>query len=108
MALELTSETCTVDVLHSVVGNEESFLPSHEDGPAVAIWHGQVGSLELILDVAERREALPVHHVFLLVGAPLLRQKTIAAAYDFCVKISCQLRPIISQSTYTEVAAEKR
>lgn len=90
-----------------MVRNEEPFLPPHENGTTIAIRHGELRSFELILDVAEGREAVPVHHIFLFVGAPFLGQEAITIAYDFRVKVGCQLRPIVGQSAYTEVPAEE-
>jgi hypothetical protein len=57
--------------------------------------------------MSECREALPVNHVLLFIGAPILGQESITAAYDFCVKISGQFRPVICQTADTEVSAKK-
>lgn len=72
-----------------MVRNEESFLPPHENSPSIAIGHGQMWSPELILDMPKGRETLPMHHIFLFIRTPLLRQKAVAAANDFCVKVGC-------------------
>lgn len=105
---ERTSKTCTIDILYSVVRDKESFLPPHENGPPIAIRHGEMWSPEFVLDMPESRETLPMDHIFLFVRSPFFCQKAVAAADYLCVKVSCQLGPIIGQSTYAEVSAKER
>lgn len=58
--------------------------------------------------MSECREALPVNHVLLFIGAPILGQESITTAYDFCVKISGQFRPVICQAADAEISTKKR
>jgi hypothetical protein len=64
--------------------------------------------LQLVLDMSESRETLPVDHVLLLVGTPILGQKSILAADDFCIKICGELWPIVCQTPYAEITAKER
>lgn len=104
----LTSKTCTTDILYSMVRDKKSLLPPHEHGSPIAIRHGQMWPPELVLDMPESREALPMYHILLFICSPLLRQKAISIANDFCVKVCRQLGPIVGQSAYTEVPAKER
>lgn len=91
-----------------MVGYQEPLFPPHENRATVAVADGQVGLLQVALNMTESREPLPMDHVFLFIGAPFLRQKSIAAAYDFCVKISGQFRPVVCQPANAEIPAKKR
>lgn len=90
-----------------MVRDEEALLPPHKDGAAVAVRHGEVRLLELALDMAEGGEARPVYHISLLCGAPVLSEEAIARANDFCVKVCCELRPVVGEAADTQVAAEE-
>jgi len=94
--------------VHPVVWNQELFLPTHEDGASVSIIDGQARTLCLVPDVAESREAGPMDDVLVFTGAPVLSEKAIATADDLCVKIGCELGPVICEATDAEIAAEKR
>ena len=89
-----------------MVGHKELLLPPHEDGPPVGIFHGQVGFLEFISDMAEGWETAPVDHVFLLGSAPAPGEEAIAAADDLCVKEGGELGPVVGESADAEVTAE--
>ena len=102
----LTSKARAVDILHTVIRDKELLLPTHEDRAAVErILHRQVGLLELVLDVAERRESRPMHHVLLLIRPPVPRQETVPTADDLRIEICRQLGPVIRQATNPEVSA---
>jgi len=61
-----------------------------------------------VLDVAEGREAGPMHHVTLLVSSPTPSEEAIPTADNFCVKISRELRPVIAEPPNTEVVTKER
>lgn len=87
-------EARSIDILHAVIGDQKTLFPSHKHGPRVTI-HGQVGSLELVLNVAKCRETCPMHHVALLIGTPPPGQEAMTTANDFCIKVGRELRPVI-------------
>jgi len=89
-----------------VVGDQETFLPSHEHCAGIAV-HRQVWGFQLVLHMAEGREAGPMHHVTFLIGAPSPRQKAISTADDFGIKVSRELRPVICKPSDTEITAEE-
>ena len=78
-----------------MVRDEESLLPTHKYGPAVILRHGQVRSLQLVFNVSECWEALPVNHVFLFRGAPVARQEAVTAANDFGIEVGRELWPVL-------------
>ena len=104
----LTCEAGTVDVLHTVIRDEEPFLPAHENRTAVTVGEGVAGLLQLVLDRLECREPLPVHHIVLLGSVPLPREEPMSAANDFGIEIRCQLGPVVSEAANAEVTAEER
>lgn len=91
-----------------MVRDKESFLPAHEYSPAVIIRHGQVRSLQIVFNMSERWEALPVDHVFLFRGTPIARQEAVATANNFSIKVGCKFWPVLCQATYPQVATQKR
>lgn len=91
-----------------MVGDKESLLPPHEDSPPVVLRHGQVRSFQLVLNVSECWEALPVDHIFLLGGAPIARQEAVSAANNFGIKVCCKLWPVLCKTAYPQVTAQKR
>lgn len=105
--MSLTRETGTVDVLHTVVRDEELLLPAHEHSPAVeSVFHRQMRLVKLVLDMSERREPPPVNHVLRLGRAPVARQETIPTANDLGVKVRRKLWPVVCESTNAEVPAQ--
>jgi hypothetical protein len=63
--------------------------------------------LQLMLDMSESRETLPVDHILLLVGTPVLCQKTILVTDDFCIEIRGELWPVVGQTPYAEITAKE-
>jgi hypothetical protein len=61
-----------------------------------------------MFDMSEGRETLPVDHVLLLVGTPVLCQKPIFTTNDFRIEIRGELWPVICQTSYAEITAKKR
>lgn len=91
-----------------MVRDKESFLPAHKDSAMVIVRHGQVRSLQIVLNMSECREALPMDHVFLFRGTPVARQEAVTASNNFGVKVSCELWPVLCQTPYPQVATQKR
>ena len=89
-----------------MVGDQETFLPSHKHCAGIAV-HRQVWGFQLVLHMAEGREAGPMHHVTFLIGAPSPRQKAISTADDFGIKVSRELWPVICKPSDTEITAEE-
>ena len=87
---------------------QKPLFPSHEHCTTISVAHGQMRFLQLVLDVSKCRETLPVDHVLLLVGTPILCQKSILATNDFCIEVRGELRPIVCQTSYAEITAKKR
>ena len=105
--ISLTCETCPVDILHPVVGDKELFLPPHEDRSSVqGVLHRQMRLIQLILDMSERGEPSPVHHVLLLGRSPIARQEAIATSNDLRVKVRRELWPVVRQAADPEVATQ--
>jgi hypothetical protein len=96
-----------IDVLYAMVRDKESFLPAHKNSPAVIIRHGKVWSLQVVLNVSECREALPMDHVLLFRGTPVACQKAVTAANDFGIKVSRKFWPVLRKTTYPQVATQK-
>ena len=90
-----------------MVWDKESLLPTHKDGPAVILGHGQVRSLQFVFNMPECREALPMNHVFLFRGTPIARQEAVAAPNNFGIEIGCELWPVLCQAAYPQVTAQK-
>jgi len=63
--------------------------------------------LQLMLDMSESRETLPVDHILLLVGTPVLCQKPILVTDDFCIEIRGELWPVVGQTPYAEITAKE-
>jgi hypothetical protein len=103
-----TRKTSAIDVLYAMVRDKESLLPAHKDSPAVILGHGQVRSLQLVFNMSECWEALPVDHVFLFRGTPVARQEAVTAPNDFGIEIRCELWPVLCQTAYPQVATQKR
>jgi len=99
-------EARSIDVLHAVVGDQKTLLPSHEHGARIAV-HRQVWGFQLVLHMAEGREAGPMHHITFLIGAPSPRQKAISTADDFGIKVRGELGPVIRKPSDTEITAEE-
>ena len=78
-----------------MVWDQKLLLPSHKDRAAVSIFHRQMRFLQIISNMAESREASPMDHVFLLAGAPIPRQESVAAPNDFGIEIGGELGPIV-------------
>ena len=102
----LTCKARTVDVLHAMVGHKELLLPPHEHSSPIGVFHGQMGFLEFVADLAKSWETTPVDHVFLLRCAPAPGEEAIAAADDLCVKEGGELGPVVGESADAEVTAE--
>lgn len=62
---------------------------------------------ELVLDVAEGREASPMYHVALLVGSPTPSEEAVPITDDFCVKVGRELWPIIGEPPNAKIATKK-
>ena len=103
-----TCEASAVYVLDAMVRDKESLLPAHEDGPAVVLRHGQVGPLQVVFNMSECWEALPVNHVFLFRGAPIARQEAVTTANNFGIEVGRELWPVLCQAAYSQVATQKR
>ena len=95
-----TCKTGAIDVLYAMVRDKESLLPTHKDSPTVVIGHCQVRSLQFVFNMSECWEALPVDHVFLFRGTPITSQEAVTAADNLCVKVSCELWPVLRQASY--------
>lgn len=94
--------------MHTMVWHKEPFLPSHENGaPVPTIIHRQIGLLQIVLHLTERRKALPVHHIFSFGGAPPLREEAVSTTDDLRVEIGRELRPIVGQTTNAKIPAEE-
>ena len=105
----LTCKARAIDVLHTVVRDEELLLPAHKHCAAIErILHRQVRLLELVLDVPERGEPRPVHHILLLVCSPVPRQETIPAANNLGVEVGRQFGPVVGKTTDAQVPAQAR
>src|SRR5882762_11076876 len=91
-----------------MIWNQKPLLPPHEHCTAVPITHRQVGFPQLVLDMSEGGETLPVDHIFLLVGTPVLCQKSILATNNFCIEIRGELWPVVCQTSYAEITAKER
>jgi hypothetical protein len=102
----ITCEARSINILHAVVGDQETLLPSHEHGAGIAV-HREVWGLQLVLHVAEGGEAGPMHHVAFLIGAPSPRQKAISTADDFGIKVRGELGPVICKPSDTEITAKE-
>lgn len=63
---------------------------------------------EIIFDVFEGIEPLPMHHILLFRSAPILRQKSISTADDFCVEVRSEFWPVICKTTYPKIATKER
>lgn len=103
----LTSKAGPVDVLYSVVWDQETLLPSHEDCSAGVAVNCATRHIEFVFDMTEGGEARPVGHIFMLVCAPILRQETIAAPNDLRIEVGGKFRPVVGQSPYAEVPAKE-
>lgn len=90
-----------------MVRNQKPLLPPHKHYTTVSIAHSQVWLLQLMLDVSESGETLPVNHILLLVGTPFLCQKSILVADDFCIEICGEFWPVVGQTPYAEIAAKE-
>jgi len=97
--MEVTCKTGAANVMYPMVWNQELFLPAHEDGASISIIDGQARTLCLVSNIAECRETGPMDDVLVFAGAPILGEKAIATADDLCVKIGCELRPVICEAT---------
>ena len=107
--MSLTGKASTVDVLHTVVGDQELLLPAHEDRPSVErVGHRHLRLLELVPDVAEGREPRPVHHVLLLGRAPIARQEPVPTPNDLGVEVRRELGPVVGEAADAQVPAEVR
>lgn len=105
--LSLTCKACTVDILHTMVRNQELLLPPHEHRSAVQrVLHGQVRLLELVLHMPESGETGPVHHILLFRCTPVARQEPIPAANYLGVKVGRQLRPVVCEALDSQVPAQ--
>ena len=51
-----------------------------------------------MLHVFERREARPMHDIFMPSCTPALSQETVTTTDDLGIEISSQLRPIVGQT----------
>lgn len=103
---QLTRETCTTDVLDSVIGHQKLLLPPHEDRPAICVLHGQMGFLQFMAHVPEGRKACPMNHIFLFRRAPIPGQEAIPATDDLRVEIGGQLWPVVREPSDAQVPAE--
>lgn len=56
-----------------------------------------------MLYVFKRREARPMHDIFMPGCAPVLSQKSVTTTDNLGIKISSQLRPIVGQTTDPEI-----
>ena len=93
-----TCEAGAVDILHTVIVNEEALLPSHEHGIDGSVGR-QKRALELVLYMPEGGEAAPVNHVLLILRSPFACEKAMPGTDDLVVKVRQQLGPIVGEST---------
>lgn len=102
-----TCEARPIYILNMMVRHKESLFPAHENSPPVVFWHGQVRPFEFVFYVAESRESLPMHHIFLFSRAPIASQKPVATPDDLGIEISGELRPVLGQAPDTQVSTEE-
>lgn len=94
-------EASARDGADAVVWHEEVFLPSHKNVLAFCIVLViEVGLASLTRQRLPGREAVPVLHVDLVVGAPVgpARLKGVFGANDFALKVCCQGRVILCEA----------
>ena len=104
-----TRKASTIDVLHTMVGNQELLLPAHEDRTAAErVRHGQQRLLQLRSHMTERGETGPVHHVLRLRSAPIAREEAIPAPNNLGVEVGRQFGPVVGKTTDAQVPAQAR
>lgn len=94
-------EASAVDSAHTMVGDEEVFLPAHEDVLALSQVRDHDKSLAYLFRVRpERRELAPMVHVDLFRCAPILVfcYKAILAADELALEIRRQGRVVFGKA----------
>jgi len=101
-----TCKTCAIDVLYTMIWNQEPLFPPHKDYTAVSIVKSQVRVLCVVSDVLKGGKSRPVHQVLVLSSTPILCEETITVANDLSVKIRRELRPVIRQTSDPKITTE--
>lgn len=101
------SEASAVHVLYPMIWYEELLLPTHKNDSAVSIADGQTGASHVALDAFERRKSIPMGHVCVLVGSPLLSEEPMSTANNLGVEICSEFWPIVCETTDSKVAAQE-
>lgn len=104
----LACETCTIDILNTVVGYQESLLPSHENNSTISFVQSHIRFMSFMPYVLESWEPRPVNKILMLRSSPVLCKEPIPVANDFRIEVCCQFRPIISQAPYPQITAKCR
>jgi hypothetical protein len=80
--------------LDLVIGNEEVFLPTHENEILVLEIVSEIVIVEVLFQGFKRREFFPVLSVDVFVGVPLSREERVIGSDKFCIKESGNCRMI--------------
>jgi hypothetical protein len=63
-------------------------------------------ALCVVSDVLEGGKTRPVYQVLMLGSAPILSEKTVAVANYLGIKVRSELRPVIRQTSDSEITTE--